>query len=308
MVFAMAIGRGDLYHFLKVVEIGNISQCAKELGYSQAGISAVVKRLEQECGFALLYRSKDGVKLTPEGETMLPIFHDIEDCEEHFKQAAADIRGMNLGTIRIGSYESIAFHWLPSLMHNFNKHYPNIEFELMIGNIGAENIGDIEEWINDMRIDIGFISTRKRQHCKVFPLINDEIYVVLPKRHPLAHYEKIPLIALGYYPLILTTDVDNSIVIETYENLYGPIPHHTLIPSASNIILPLIENQLGISILPGLLIKDHHREIIVKEIDPPFFRELVIAVHPRKKLRPLASKFFNFVMSQKHNLKTFLAD
>ena len=173
MVAEMSIGRDDLHNFLKVVEIGNISQCAKELGYSQAGISAVVKRIEQECGFSLLYRSKNGVKLTPEGEAMLPIFNDMEDCEERFNQAAAAIRGMDIGTVRIGSYESIALHWLPYLMHEFKKQYLNIDFELLVGNIGTGNADDIEDWLENRRIDIGFISAHKKLRSKTVMLARD---------------------------------------------------------------------------------------------------------------------------------------
>lgn len=58
--------------FLKTVELGNITQAADVLGYTQPAVSRVIADLEREWGVPLLIRNRTGVSLTPEGEYLIP--------------------------------------------------------------------------------------------------------------------------------------------------------------------------------------------------------------------------------------------
>ena len=44
--------------FLSAAETGSIKNAAEELGYTPSGVSQLIKALEEELGFTLLYRSK----------------------------------------------------------------------------------------------------------------------------------------------------------------------------------------------------------------------------------------------------------
>ena len=54
------------------VEIGSITQAAEHMGYSQPGLTGMLKRLEQEVGYPLLRRGTKGVRLTEAGEAVMP--------------------------------------------------------------------------------------------------------------------------------------------------------------------------------------------------------------------------------------------
>ena len=54
--------------FIKIVECGNFTRAAKELGYSQPGISHMIDALEKEFGFSLLLRNKDTITPTENGQ------------------------------------------------------------------------------------------------------------------------------------------------------------------------------------------------------------------------------------------------
>ena len=62
--------------FLKAAETGSITKAALALGYTQAGVSLVVRKIEEECGFHLLIREKNGVRLTDAGARLLPIMRE----------------------------------------------------------------------------------------------------------------------------------------------------------------------------------------------------------------------------------------
>ena len=77
--------------FLKAAETGSITKAALALGYTQAGVSLVVRKIEEECGFPLLIREKNGVRLTDAGERMLPVMREIARWDERFRETAAEI-------------------------------------------------------------------------------------------------------------------------------------------------------------------------------------------------------------------------
>ena len=58
--------------FLKVVETGSYTKAAEILGYTQPALSQMITSLEKETGITLLYRSRYGIRLTPEGERLFP--------------------------------------------------------------------------------------------------------------------------------------------------------------------------------------------------------------------------------------------
>ncbi|MCQ4808364.1 LysR family transcriptional regulator, partial [Intestinimonas massiliensis] len=60
------------YALLKILEIGSFTKAAEAMGYSQSAVSRMVQSLESELSLKLLYRSRNGIKLTPEGGPLPP--------------------------------------------------------------------------------------------------------------------------------------------------------------------------------------------------------------------------------------------
>ena len=62
----------DYYRiFYYVAKYGNVSQAAKLLLNNQPNMTRTIKKLEAELGCPLFLRSKKGMKLTPEGESLI---------------------------------------------------------------------------------------------------------------------------------------------------------------------------------------------------------------------------------------------
>lgn len=119
--------------FVKTVEYGSFTKAAEVLHYSQSGISRMINDLEKEWKIVLLERGKAGVKLTSDGMKLLP--HAKELCAEYEKlqMEVDDLNGLRSGLIRIGTFSSVATHWLPKIIKEFQKTYPNIDYELLLG-------------------------------------------------------------------------------------------------------------------------------------------------------------------------------
>jgi len=57
----------DLQYFMKVVEVGNMTQAAKDLFIAQPSLSKAMANLESEMGVALFQRTAKGTVLTVQG-------------------------------------------------------------------------------------------------------------------------------------------------------------------------------------------------------------------------------------------------
>ena len=108
------------------VEIGSITQAAEHMGYSQPGLTGMLKRLEQEIGYPLLRRGTKGVRLTEAGEAVMPYIDRVLESSRALERALADHAPARERILRIGSYTSISKNWLPQVIRGFSRKYPGV--------------------------------------------------------------------------------------------------------------------------------------------------------------------------------------
>lgn len=143
----------DLRVFVRVMDRGNFSQAAKDLGLTPSAVSKLVSRLEDRLGVRLLERSTRRLALTPEGETFLErarrIVADIEEAEAEVARA----RGAPRGKLRINSGTAFGLHQLTLAMPDFLARYPEIDIELSI----TDRLVDLIEEQTDIAVRSGHI-------------------------------------------------------------------------------------------------------------------------------------------------------
>lgn len=271
--------------FLSVVELGSLTRAAEVLGFTQSGISHTISSLENEFGFPLLLRSRSGVKLTGGGEQVVPAMREILKWNEQLKQQVADIHGLETGTITIGTFTSVSVYWLPGMIKEFRKEYPYIEFKLMEG-----GYYEIEQWIESGMIDCGFISLPTRDKFEVFPLKQDRMLAVLSREHPLSNAPYMPLAQIANEDFIIQkpgSDYDARRVLDKA----GIKPNIKFTVGDDSAIIAMVENGLGISILPEMIITRQNHNVAMLELEERSFRSLGIAVHSLKYASPATRRF-----------------
>ena len=188
--------------FVKTVELGSFTKAAQLLNYSQSGISRMINDLEKEWHITLLERNKTGVKLTSDGMTLLPYASSVCKEFEKLQMHVDELVGLESGIIRIGTFSSVATHWLPNIIKEFQKDYPGIDYELLLG-----DYSEIEEWISTGRIDCGFLRLPTNPNFETIELEEDRLFAILPEGHRLASYDKVPIAALCDEPFMLLEKV-----------------------------------------------------------------------------------------------------
>lgn len=275
--------------FIRTVESGSFTKAAQALNYSQSGISRMIGDLEKEWKVVLLERNRTGIKLTSDGMKLLPYARSV--CQEYLKlQIQVDqLNGLESGLIRIGTISSIATHWLPNIISEFQKKYPNIDYEILLG-----HYGDIEEWIREGRVDCGFLHISGPSTFETELLERDRLLVVLSPNHPLADCDKFPVAALADHPFILLEKGGKADISEIFQK-YNVKPRIRFTTIDDYAVMSMVEKGLGIGILPELILRRNPYYIVVKELDVPAYRNLGIAVRDRKNLSVAARRFMEYL-------------
>ena len=275
--------------FVKTVEYGSFTKAAEILHYSQSGISRMINDLEKEWKIVLLDRGKSGVKLTSDGMKLLP--HAKNVCMEYEKlqMEIDELTGLQSGLIRIGTFSSVATHWLPNIIREFQRAYPNIEYELLLG-----DYTEIEDWISDGRVDCGFLRLPTRPELETIFLEQDRLLAVLPEQHSLVHLEKFPVVALCDEPFMLLEKGAKTEVSEIFERCnLTPKVHFTTWDDYA--IMSMVESGLGISILPELILKRVPYRIVAKELDVPAYRKIGIALRSKTNASLAVKRFLDYL-------------
>ncbi len=275
--------------FTKTVECGSFTKAAQLLNYSQSGISRMINDLEKEWNVYLLERNRNGIKLTSDGIRLLPYAQSI--CAEYLKlqMQVDDLNGLQSGLIRIGTISSIATHWLPNMIAEFQKMYPDIEYELLLG-----HYADIDEWIASGRVDCGFLRLPTNSEFDTQFIEKDRLLVVLPENHALVDCDKFPISALEKYPFILLEKGEKADISEILDR-YHIKPDIRCMTVDDYAVMAMVEKGLGISIMPELILKRTPYRIIAKELNVPAFRNLGFAVRNIKTVSLAVKRFVQYL-------------
>ena len=276
---------------LCAIDKGSITAAADAMGYTISGISRMMAALESEVGFPLLRRGREGVTPTNECLRLLPSLREMVAQAEQCRQMAGELRGVMSGTIAIGTFSSVATHWLPNMICAFQKDYPNIDFEILMG-----DYPEIEQWILQGRADYGFLHLPTRPELKVMELARDELMAVLPGEHPLARQESVPVAALAEQPFILLDKAGNRDreVMQVFEQA-GVAPRVRFTTLDDYAVMSMVEHGLGVSILPQLVLRRIPYRIALRPLAQPAFRRIGLAMRRGEELSPAAKKFLEYL-------------
>ncbi len=275
--------------FVKTVEYGSFTKAAEILNYTQSGVSRMIADLEKEWGVTLLERSKNGVKPTSDGLKLLPYAQNLCADFDKLKMQVDELNGLESGLIRIGTFSSVATHWLPNIIKEFQKDYPNIDYELLLG-----DYTEIEEWIHTGRVDCGFLRLPTHPEFETIFLEEDKLMAIIPENHPLKDCEKFPVTALCDEPFMLLEKGAKAEISEIFErnNLTPNVKFTTWDDYA---VMSMVESGLGIAILPELILKRVPYKILAKELDVPAFRNIGLALRNKKTASLAVKRFIDYL-------------
>lgn len=275
--------------FSTVVELGSLTKAGDTLGLTQSAVSHAISSLESEWGFSILNRGRSGIHLTGNGERLLQYVREILKWNEELMQEVANINGLEIGTVRIGTISSVSIHWLPEILKIFNENHPSIEVKLLEG-----DYHDVEHWISTGMVDFGFVSLPTLHHFEVIPLKKDRMLCILSEDHPLAEKEEIQFEMIKEVPLIKSKEgSDYDLIRILKENNVTPSVRFEL--SDDQAIISMVKNGMGISILPEMVLHHLPANVRTLQLEGEYYRTIGIAASSIKTLPPATKKFIEYL-------------
>lgn len=270
---------------LRVLECNSFSDAARVMGYTQSAVSQMIKALEEELGVTLLLRSRTGVTLTREGELLLPYIRDVANAHRMLSEQAANFHGLQSGTIRIGTFTSVSSRLLPPVMKAFKEAHPNLRFELHQG-----VYSEIEEWVRTGVVDFGFTDASRVTPFVCEPVFRDTMLAVLPEGHPLGENIFVQVGQLKQEPFILLDEGRGGGIVHDMVAAHPEIDVQYHVADDYSI-LTMVENRLGIAILPELVLKNTNHRVIARQLQPQLRRTLGV-IYPKREGLCTAARAF----------------
>lgn len=274
---------------IKTVEYGSFTKAAEVLGYTQSSVSKMIADLEQEWHVNLLERSRAGVQLTSDGMALLPFAQALADDYRRMQDEVAELNGLQQGLIRIGTFSSVATHWIPRIIQAFQNDYPGIQYELLLG-----DYAEIEEWLSEGRIECGFLRLPTRSNFETIFLEKDELVAVLPKNHRLSKKEKLKPADLQDEQFMLLEHGGKTEVSEFLEQ-NKVMPDIRFTTWDDYAIMSMVESGLGIGILPRLILKRIPYDVEIRSFTKPFYREIALAMRNQKTASTAVKRFVQYL-------------
>lgn len=275
--------------FYAVAQEKSFQKAAKLLNMTPSAISHAISTMEKELGFSLFIRNKNGTVLTSNGEAVYPHILDVLNSNEYLLQSVAQLKGLKSGTLKVGCFNSVCTAWMPSIMTAFRKEYPEITVKVYQG-----TYADVEEWLKNGIIDVGFLSESCTKDFFYTPLYKDQLLCLTPKNFPVANPDYISVDELENQAFVFqreACDTDVQAFLDKY-NISIKTNHHVIDDQST---VALIEAGMGIGIMPEILVKKMSSNINSYALHPAEYRTICLATTHPHIMSPAVNRFIKFV-------------
>jgi DNA-binding transcriptional LysR family regulator len=252
----------------EVASRGSFSAAADSLAYTQSAVSQQIAALEREAGTRLVERNARGVRLTDAGRALVEhadaILARLADAEAEL-EAIAGLRG---GRLRLASFPSAGATIMPEAIARFRERHPGVELTLEPAE-PEPSLAKLRAGEADLVLDI--TAGYRPPADDVFErlhLLDDPMYVALPKGHPLARKRDLKLEELVDESWILGTTgscPDVSIFLRSCQ-LAGFEPRVTFNSDDYFAIQGFVAAGMGASLIPDLALISVRDDIVVRSL------------------------------------------
>lgn len=273
---------------LCAAELGSFTSAARQLGYTQSGLTHMMHALEKDVGFPLLVRDRSGVRLTPSAQQLLPLIREFLQSGRKLQHQITLTTATKKENIRVAAYSSMSMHWLPTIVSDFRRDYPDISVDIRMG-----NADEMYTWLQSGMVDLSFVSFQSRDGYDWVPLWKDPLLAILPPDYPIGEQTVFPVAAFdGQEFLMPSLGFDYDILPIFKAAGISPDIRDTSVDDST--IISMVELGLGYSILSALILKGRRDHILALPLDCGAYRSLGITLPSLKDAPPHVLNFIRY--------------
>jgi DNA-binding transcriptional LysR family regulator len=258
---------------------GSFSAAAAALSYTQSAVSQQIAALEAEAGTALLERHPRGVSLTAAGHTLVGHAEGILARLDAAEASLSAIAGLRGGRLRVASFPTAGATLMPLAIAEFRSSYPEVELTL------AE--GEPEEIVARLRageLDLALLfefagESLAAQDIARTDLLEDPMYLALPRAHPLAARQRLRLQDLAGEAWVQTSSSSPCArhVVRSC-HAAGFEPNVTFESDDYQTVQGLVAAGVGVALIPELALSVVREDVAIRALSPaPPLRQVIAA-------------------------------
>jgi DNA-binding transcriptional LysR family regulator len=272
LVDAADLNPNELRLLLAVERTGSFTAAAADLDLTQSAVSHAVRTCERKVGAVLFERGRTGARPTAAGQRALvharQILRQLGLLRAEARGAAT---GSLTGPLHIAAFRSAAAHLLPPALERLTTQHPGLKPRvLIVPELGRGTAGEVA----DGRADVAIATLDEAEEVPdglvAGELLREPYLLVHPAGHP--NPRELPL-------------VDWAENCSSYTRAWwarqGWLPRATLDVADDSVVLSMIAQGMGMSILPRLTLVSTPPGIEVTPLDddPPTRRVVYIATY-----------------------------
>ncbi len=249
-------------HFLKAADACFITQ---------ATLSMMIKKLEEELEVIIFDRSKQPVVPTDIGRKIIAQAQVVLRETGHLKELAKTIKNEVQGQLRIGIIPTLAPYLLPLFLYDLLRKYPQVK--IRISELNTDQI--IEQLSNDL-IDVGILATPiAAEGIKEYPLFYEKLVAfvsgneeTLNKKYILPEDIDVNRLWLLEEGHCLRSQMMNLCELRNKNTDLGNLEYEA---GSIESLLKIVEINKGITIIPELAMNtfDEKRKSQIREFMAP---------------------------------------
>ncbi len=281
---------GRLRVLKEVAYRGSFSAAAEALSYTQSAVSQQIAALEAEAGITLLERRARGVSLTAAGQTLVGHAEGILARLEAAEMALSAIAGLRGGRLRMASFPTAGATLMPVAIATFRSSFPDVELTLSEG-----EPEQVEPRLRAGELDLALLfefaeETPLHDGARRVELLEDPMYLALPREHPLAGKEKLRLEDLQAEAWVQTSRSSPCArhVIRCCHTA-GFEPNVAFESDDYQTVQGLVAAGVGVALIPELALSVVREDIAIRALSPgPPVRQVIAAAPAGARLVPAA--------------------
>ncbi len=237
-----------LESFVEVARTGNVSRAAQALFLTQPALTARLKSLEGDLGIELFVRSARGMRLTDAGRAFLPYAQRTLGLVTEGRRAIADLREGATGELVIGAAPAVSTYLLPTVLKSFRSSFPNVRLGVRTG-----HTEEVLEMVLRQEVNIGLGRPVRHPEVELIPIFEDEMLLVVSRRHPFAARTRVRIDELASERLILfdRTSSYHELTSALFREA-GVVPASVMELDNVEAAKKMVQLGLGVALLPRM--------------------------------------------------------
>lgn len=237
----------DLRLITCVAETNSLTRGAERFHMSVPAMSNRIKHLEESVGAKLLYRTSQGVTLTPPGQAFLHharlVLSQLEQLRGDMQEYARGIKGH----VRLFANTTATTEFLPNDLRDFLASHPDVNIDL------RERLShDIVRAISEGSADVGIVAGEVRtESLLALPYRKDRLTLAVPSSHPLSELDRVSFADVTGFDFI---GLPEASAIHTFLNRVAGELNETLQVRIEvgnfEALCRMVEANVGIGVLP----------------------------------------------------------